>query len=94
KALLQAIRVALLTQRYKYALFSHSYGTDYAYVFEDGYSKAIARLKNAICDSLIHDDRIEAIDSFVFEKRGTKIIVQFRVLSVYGQLDFKTEVEN
>lgn len=93
EALLQAVRVALMTQRHKYALFSSSYGTDYEGAFDKGYSQAIGKLKNAIYDSLIYDKRINAIDSFSFERHGTRIIVKFRIVSIYGQIDFETEVE-
>lgn len=91
-ALMQSVKIALMTQRYKYPVFSHSYGTDYTDVFADGYSKAMGRLKNAIYDSLIHDDRINAIDNFTFERRGTKMIVKFRILSIYGPLGHEVEV--
>lgn len=91
-ALVQAIKMALMVQRYKYPVFSHSYGTDYTNAFADGYSKAMGRLKNAIYDSLIYDDRINAIDSFAFEKRGTKVIVKFRILSIYGPFGHEIEV--
>ncbi len=93
EALLQAVRVALMTQRHKYAVFSSYYGTDYEGAFDEGYSKAIGKLKNAIYDSLIYDERINAVDSFSFERYGTKIIVKFRIVSIYGQIDFETEVE-
>ncbi len=93
EALVQWVKIALMTPRYKYPVFSHSYGTDYTDVFEGGYSKAIGKLKKAIYDSLIHDERIKAIDDFVFEKRGTKTIVRFKISSVYGPVSYETEVE-
>lgn len=94
EALEQAVRMALMVQRYKYPAFSHSYGTDYSEVFSEGYSKAMGRLKNAVCDSLECDERIKAVDNFSFERRGAKMIVSFRVLSVYGAIESEIEVED
>lgn len=92
EALMQAIRMALMTQRYKYPVFSHDYGTDFEGVFNEGYLKAMGKAKNAIYDSLIYDSRIKSIDDFEFERKGTKMIIRFTVLSVYGSIKYETEV--
>lgn len=94
EALEQAVRLALTVQRYKYPAFSHSYGTDYSSVFTEGYQKAMGRLKNAVCDSLECDERIKAVDNFSFERRGTKMLVSFRILSIYGAIESEIEVAN
>lgn len=93
EALIQAVRITLMTERYKYPIFSHSYGTDYRGVLESEYCKAMGKLKKAIYDSLIYDERINEIGSFEFERQGTKMIVSFRISSIYGPIDYKTEVE-
>ncbi len=92
-ALKQAIRMALITPRYKYPMFSHRYGTDFENAFEGGYSKAMGRLKNAIYDSLIYDRRINGIDNFEFEKKGSAIMVKFKLHTIYGDMDYETEVK-
>lgn len=92
EALEQAVKMALMTQRYRYPAFSHYYGTDYADVFEEGEQKAMGKLKNAICDSLGYDERIKAVDNFSFEKKGTNMLVKFRVVSIYGETENEIEV--
>ncbi|MBR5535055.1 MAG: DUF2634 domain-containing protein [Clostridia bacterium] len=92
EALLQAVKLALMTQRYKYPVFSHSYGTEYVNLLEEGYEKAMGKVKNAISDSLKYDERIKAIDNFTFEKKGKTMLVSFRILSIYGEFDYITEV--
>lgn len=92
EALEQAIRLMLMTERYKYPAFSHSYGTDYSMLFTEGDKKAMGRLKNAICDSLESDERILAVDNFSFERQGGKMLVSFTVLSVYGAMNNSVEV--
>lgn len=87
EALGQAIHIALITQRYKYPVFSHAFGTELEKAFEEGYMKAMGKVKNAICDSLLCDDRITGIESFEFERQGTKMGVKFTVRSIYGTID-------
>ncbi len=94
EALEQQIKMVLKTQRYKYPVFSHSFGTDYASVFSEGYQKAMGKLKNALCDSLIFDERIKAVDNFSFERRGTKMIADFSVVSIYGAIESEIELKN
>ena len=90
-ALIQAMRLALMTERYKYPVFSHSYGTDYKNAPEDGYTKAVGKIKNAICDSLLCDSRIRSINSFEFEKIGSKIAIKFKAETIYGDIAYETE---
>lgn len=92
EALDQAVKMALMTQRYKYPAFSHAYGTDYSKVFEGNDKKAMGRLKNAICDSLGYDERIKRVDNFKFERNGEKMLVQFTVVSIYGESENEIEV--
>lgn len=91
-AMLQAVKLALMTQRYKYPVFSHSFGTDYKEIFEEENTKAMGKIKTAICDSLLCDSRIEEISNFQFERMGSKIAVAFTVKSIYGNILYETEV--
>ena len=92
EALEQAVKMALIVKRYKYPAFSHYYGTDYRGLMEDGEDKAMGKLKNAICDSLGSDERIKAVDNFSFEKKGSSMLVKFRVVSIYGEMENEIEV--
>ncbi|MGM9552548.1 MAG: DUF2634 domain-containing protein [Clostridia bacterium] len=91
-ALKQAICIALLTERYRYPIFPHSFGTDYNDALDGGYMKAMGKIKNAIEDSLLCDDRILSISDFEFSRIGKKIAVKFKVSSIYGTIDYETEV--
>ncbi len=86
-ALKQAIHIALITKRYEYPVFSHSYGTDYGEAFEEGYAKAMGKVKNAICDSLLCDDRIIAVEDFAFERKVGKMGVSFKVVTNLGDIE-------
>lgn len=94
KAVGQAIHLALMTPRYKYAIFSHSFGTDFDGVFASDYVKAMGKVKNAICDSLSGDERIRATEDFEFERKGGKMIVKFRAVTDTGNIDVTEVVGN
>ncbi len=93
EALVQHIRFALLSQRYKYPVFSHSFGTDYKDIFNEGYEKAMGIVKNSICDSLSYDDRIYKVYNFRFEKIRHGMKVKFSIETVYGDVEYETEVK-
>lgn len=92
EALEQAICFALLTQRYEYAIYPHSYGTDWSKVIGESFLKAMAAAKTAITDSLMCDDRINGIDNFEFEKKERGMQIRFRVKSVFGDIYKEGEV--
>jgi hypothetical protein len=92
EALEQAIELALMTPRYEYAIYSHSYGTDWSGVIGESYLKAMAGAKSAIEDSLMCDDRILSVDDFEFEKKKNGMKISFKVNSVYGDIDAEKEV--
>ncbi len=92
EALEQAICFALLTQRYEYAIYPHSYGTDWSGAIGEGFLKAMAAAKTAVTDSLMCDDRIIGIDNFEFEKKERGMRMSFRVKSVFGNIDEEGEV--
>lgn len=92
EAMEQAVKMALTVQRYRYPAFSHYYGTDYEGLLEEGEDKAMGKLKNAICDSLGNDERITAVDNFSFERKGSSMLVKFRVVSIYGEMENEIEV--
>ena len=92
EAMEQAIFMALMTKRYKYAIFSHDYGTDFKDAWEVGMVEAMGRVKNAVTDSLLADDRIRKVSDFEFEKRGRALIVRFRAETIFGETENETEV--
>ncbi len=93
EALKQAVKIALMTERYKYPIFPHSYGTDYKNALEEGYMKAMGKVKNAVYESLMCDDRITNVKNFDFEKRGNRMIVCFTIETVFGNMRYETEVK-
>ncbi len=91
EALKQAVHIAVITERYKYAIFPHSYGTELESALDEGYVKGMGRVKNAICESLLCDERIKAVEDFEFERHGGAMSVKFKVVSSLGDIDV-TEV--
>lgn len=94
EAVKQAIHIAIVTQRYKYPIFSHSYGTDLENVFEDGYIIGVGRVKNAICESLLCDERIKSVENFEFEREAGKVLVKFTAVTTLGDIDMEEVMGN
>lgn len=90
EAVKQAIYKILLTDRYKYEIYNWNYGIDIGELIgrPKDYVKAV--LPEKIEDALKPDDRIEAVDNFVFtDIDKTTLAVKFNVTTVYGD----TEIE-
>lgn len=92
EAVKQAIFMALMTKRYKYAIFSRDYGTDFKDAREVGMIEAMGKVKTAITDSLMTDDRIKSLTNFEFERMGRALIVRFRAETIFGDTENETEV--
>lgn len=88
EAMKQVVYKILNTERYQNIIYSWNYGIE----LQDLYGKAIvevcAGLERRITEALIQDDRIEAVDNFIFditEKRTVK--VTFTVHTVFGEFE-------
>ena len=56
--------------------------------------KAMGKVKNAICDSLLCDDRIIAVEDFEFERKVGKMAVSFRVVTNLGDIEIAEVIDN
>ncbi|MBQ6020398.1 MAG: DUF2634 domain-containing protein [Clostridia bacterium] len=92
-ALRQAIRLRLLTDRGAYPVFSERYGLPLRTLSRMNGEIYFIQLKNEITDSLLQDDRIGSVDSFLFSRVDDGgIRVSFRVLTQNGEFREETEV--
>lgn len=85
-ALTQTITTILMTERYRWAIYSWEYGNEL--VNCAGYDKAYlqSQAKRMITEALSTDDRILSVEDFQFEynKLGT-VLISFKVNTIYGQ---------
>ena len=71
EAMKQAVFLALQTERFRYAIYSWNYGVELEKLFGEGITPYLqARIRNAIEDALLADDRITQVDGFSFERTG------------------------
>lgn len=93
EAVKQAVFKILNTERYKYPIYSRNYGVELEHVFGKPVSYAVSEIERVIKEALLQDDRITGVQDFSFEfPRKDTIVVQFTVVSVFGNYAEKKEV--
>lgn len=86
-AVRQAIYKILHTGRYIYPIYSWNYGIELNDLFGKSRSCVHSELKRRIKEALLQDDRILAVDNFVFEAaEGDAISVKFVVATQFGEM--------
>lgn len=93
EAMKQAVFLALQTERARYAIYSWNYGVELEKLFGEGITAFLqARIRTAIEEALLADDRITQVDGFAFERTGReKLLVTFTVHTTQGDLTSEYE---
>ncbi len=88
KAMEQAIYKMLLTDRYKYIIYSWNYGIEIKDLFGKPIPYCCVELERRIKECLLADLRIAAVHSFYFEnpKNGT-IVLNFIASTIFGEIE-------
>ncbi|MFS1514549.1 DUF2634 domain-containing protein [Chengkuizengella sp. SCS-71B] len=86
EAVKQAVFKILQTERFEHLI----YGFDYGREFSNLSSMAQAEIQNRMEEALKQDDRITGIKNVQFDFNGDEMVVQFTVISQFG--DFNEEV--
>lgn len=93
EAIEQAIYKILATDRYEYLIYSWNYGAEIAQLFGQPIPYVYSELKRLITEALTHDERIEAVDAFLFSKNKSKVSVEFVAHTVEGNIPAGIEVD-
>lgn len=93
EAMKQAVYKILMTERFRYVMYSGNYGIETEDLFGREVSYVCPELERRITEALTWDDRIESADNFAFDisKRGI-VQVSFTVHTVFGDFDARREV--
>lgn len=93
EAMQQAIFLALHTERFTYAIYSWNYGVELRPLFGQSITPYLqARLRQAIEDALLQDDRILQVTDFVFTAKPRGVVqLTFTVHTTQG--DIPTEFQ-
>ena len=91
-ALIQAIYLILMTERYQFIIYSWDYGVELLDLFGKPMPYVMAELPRRITDALTQDDRIEDVINFEFERYGKQLRTSFTVVSNVGNITTELEV--
>jgi len=93
KAMEQAIYKIIMTERYKYIIYSWNYGIELADLFGKAISYVCPEIERRITEALLVDTRILSVDEFEFEfpKRGT-VVAYFTAHTIFGDIRTKRAV--
>lgn len=83
----QSIYLVLSIERYKYPIYSWDYGLELQDLYGERRSYVIPELERRIKEALLQDDRIESVDGFTFKNDKDKILVNFTVHTIYGDIN-------
>lgn len=93
EAMKQVVFKILNTERYQYIIYSWNYGIELLDLYGEPVTYVCPELERRITEALVQDDRIESVDSFVFdvlEKRTVK--VTFTVHTIFGGIEVEKVV--
>lgn len=93
KALKQAVHKQLLIDQFEYPIYSFRYGIAWKQLLGEERPYVRAELKRMLSEALLQDDRILEVDRFQFTFHEDRCHCSFRIKSIYGDFEFKKEVQ-
>lgn len=93
EAMEQAIYKIILTERFRYIIYSADYGIELFDLFGEPVSYVCPELERRITEALLWDSRITAVTDFVFDfpKKGV-VHVAFTAHTIFGDVQAAREV--
>lgn len=93
EAVRQAVYKILLTERYRYVMYSGNYGVELSDLYGQPVSYVCPELERRITEALTWDDRIDSVDGFEFDvSRKGSVHVSFTVHTVFGDVSAERTV--
>lgn len=92
EAVKQAIMLILNTERYKFLIYSWNYGAEFEALIGTHPDIVEDEAERLISEALLQDNRITAVYDFEFSRNRDTLLVNFKVDSIYGDIDIETEV--
>ncbi len=82
-------KLALATPRLMYLIYSADYGSEIQDLIGKDYDYVLGRIRTAITECLMVDDRITSVDNFEITKNGEYLDVSFTIHTLFGDIDEK-----
>ena len=92
EAMKQVIYKILNTERYQNLIYSWNYGIELKDLYGEPISYVCPELKRRITEALMQDDRIEAVDNFMFDTDKKTVHTTFTVHTIFGDVDAERTV--
>ena len=94
QAVAQAIYKILLTERFRYLIYSWNYGAELESLIGENYSVYESELKRIVKEAVLQDGRVNRIGHFQMNRSGRKSVsVSFTAETIFGDIPIETEVE-
>jgi len=91
-AIKQAIFLRLNIERYEYEIYSWNYGAELRNLIGMPVPLVYVKIRNAISDALLSDDRIFRVHDFKFKRMGSAVCVTFKVDTEEGLVEMEMMV--
>lgn len=92
RALEQAVKKVLSTEKYEYAIYSFDYGIEIEDLIGKDRTYVQIELKRRIKECLLKDERVHNIDGFRYSATNDGMLCEFKVASIYGNITIQQEV--
>lgn len=89
----QAVFLILNTERYEWLIHSWDYGAELGDLIGKDPAYAIPEIERRIREALLQDDRITAVENFVFTVNKKKVHATFTVTTIFGAFQAEKGVE-
>ena len=76
----------IMTERYKYVIFSKNYGIELEDLFGMPMTYVIPEVQRRITETLTWDTRIKSVDKFTFKVTGHDLLVTFTARTIFGDV--------
>lgn len=86
EAIKQAIKLALCTERWRYAIYSGDYGCELAGLFGQSQKPSEETVRLMIEETLLEDDRILKIEDFIASYSGDELKIAFTAVTSFGNI--------
>lgn len=91
-AMLQAIDLALSTERWRHLIYSGDYGMELEELFGKSRPYVAADIERRIREALLEDDRITAVEDFEIAFSGDTATVSCTAVTIFGGVNIERGV--
>lgn len=92
EAVKQAAFVILETERFQHLIYSFNFGSELEGLIGKSPLFVQSEVRRLIREALLQDDRITDVRDITFQTQGDSLLVEFTVVSVFGDFTMTKEV--